>query len=1547
MSKYPELKYTFSGSYIPRQREGRMVNQYNPFHNLIVDNKISEFTTSNLSQEINIDKSFDMEVQESYDGSVNIILNNDYSSPKLINSRFSVLENDTFEVPDHIGNKDTNLYDDNDLALDTSLYKTISRLPSLDFNGLNQFGQLRCGSYHFYFKFTDNDDNETDFVLESSVVMVHIGNINDPFSIRMGMGNEQTDKAVEFTLHNIDPAYDFIKVFFSRSTSGSDGADIVEIYEILDKFPIIDRINSKIIIYGTENVEVRTADDINIKYLYCDSAKAQTKCQNRLFFGNINKPQLDYESFKQASLSIIPSISTQNSIGYLDNTYNDDSYVDWSCGYYNVKNIYYRLGYWPLEYYRFGVVWILNNFTLSPVFDVMGIDFSQLSKEDSIPQSHIADEYGYLDAKKLFNNFGVTRVPNKFLLGIGDNPIGINFKISDANKSHFEFLKANTQGFFIVRQKRMPLTIAQGVVIGKTKDGLGNLPCIKTSNQYFTDSFVKPVTDNNRKLYTLGKQTVNIQSYNVQNKAVIVPDATVRPQLFNQIFTSNTFKYRQYAKGIDSGLLTVDNKLYFVKQNTKADDSSIRSTKFTMVNSGTSLTTAGKEYFSARPGKANDLLKFADVQNDWTKIGSEHDNKLPTNSFQRINTANYICKTLMNDLLVRGLFGTYVGTEDEVGKFSDVINILRGDFEDSPKGRFVQEQLRKEDKSPYYAISDRYYTTELKGGIDCYRGDCFICPFTQRIIRNFIDPELPTNDKIVSPLSWHNNFVVITKFRSDNPRVYINEVLDIFKIKMGRMTELDSANATFSLDPTKGILGLPAKVSIIEDFNSDLRSLSQKDEVHIAVPSDANYEKLGSAGEFFDVPNAWREHGINQINRSDVNAVGLGHWITVRVLSNQNLCMRDIDLYNSQEQAEMGVPRSFYPLQKISTSSQYKLEESSRINGATNKVLSERYNHLLPEVPYIKQRFDTRIAYSDIAITDRFKNGFRVFRAKNYQDYPKTYGSLTDIKEFSNNIIAVMEHGIMLIPVQERTMQGSGDGGEIHIISDVVLPKTPMIISPTFGSTWKESIIKTDRYIYGVDTSGKKIWRTSGKDFEILSDLKLQKFLNDNIVLKEWDQFCKVGIRNVKSHYNAFKKDIMFTFYNGDVKWNLCFNELLNTFVTLYSWYPSFSANINNIFLSFDLEDTRNIVNDAHYQNNYKSYINNNEEGYNNKLPQTIQEVENATIFSLAYSSKSIQLFDSWFWEDNKYFILETKSENGEFSYTLKYNVKYADEIIKLKSGMIRLYIDNKDIVYLRVRIEQACVEFWKHGQSGIFDGQGIITPTKWYDKQHPFEVEIVVAVDAMLQKLYYNLMLISNKAEPESFTYEIVGESYEWFKYKPLIEWLNSVSEDDRELKRKYQEALTLTLEELQEIYGDSGFPEMPQFNKKHRFVKLPYLRNIHRDSLGKETTKYNASLTDIKLLQDDLLLETRLQVTQPGLDIKKHGRILGNMEYLEDCWKVSIQPIAFKYAYMKNGRLRFTSDDKQSRIRDKYCKIRIRYTGEDLVILQGIKTLFDYSYS
>lgn len=36
-----------------------------------------------------------------------------------------------------------------------------------------------------------------------------------------------------------------------------------------------------------------------------------------------------------------------------------------------------------------------------------------------------------------------------------------------------------------------------------------------------------------------------------------------------------------------------------------------------------------------------------------------------------------------------------------------------------------------------------------------------------------------------------------------------------------------------------------------------------------------------------------------------------------------------------------------------------------------------------------------------------------------------------------------------------------------------------------------------------------------------------------------------------------------------------------------------------------------------------------------------------------------------------------------------------------------------------------------------------------------------------------------------------------------------------------------------------------------------------------------------------------------------------------------------------------------KSARLRDKYAKIRVKYTGEDIVIITALKTLFTISYS
>jgi hypothetical protein len=151
----------------------------------------------------------------------------------------------------------------------------------------------------------------------------------------------------------------------------------------------------------------------------------------------------------------------------------------------------------------------------------------------------------------------------------------------------------------------------------------------------------------------------------------------------------------------------------------------------------------------------------------------------------------------------------------------------------------------------------------------------------------------------------------------------------------------------------------------------------------------------------------------------------------------------------------------------------------------------------------------------------------------------------------------VFEHGVALIPVNERAVAGEGAGGNIYINTSNVLPENPKIISDMFGSQWPESILKVPgktgdsaQYVYGVDTIAKKIWRTDGNTLTCISDFRVQEFLNKNITPGERELTPKIGIRNVKTVYNAFKRDVLFTFYDNtygfeEKVWNLCWNELL------------------------------------------------------------------------------------------------------------------------------------------------------------------------------------------------------------------------------------------------------------------------------------------------------------------------------------------------------------------------------------------------------------------
>ena len=1233
----PSFNINFSNILQGNPESGKLIYKYNPFFNLKLKNPTTYKDLGNLRLNavkagLSIDSPIDISIEESYDNSANLILNDKKNPLKIINSRFYLTDSKNYKIGDRKGNLDTNIYTEDNFKIESNLTKSVHSIVSVDLLGLFEGGKMPVGNYTFYIKLSDSDGNESDFIAESGKVICHIGNINQPNYIRGGQLNENSGKSIKLVVNNLDMAYTYINVYYTRTT-GTGEEQITVAFKIEDRFKISE-LNTPITITGYESHSSISLDDINIRLTEFDAVRTLENCQNISFAGNVIKNYDLYKRLETLSLLITPKLVNKETIGNLSSTYEET--IDQVNGYeyYNVNNIYYKLGYWDQEIYRFGIVYILNDYTLSPVFNIRGIkeltyntDWKNINKSVNNLTINAQEDNTIEGTDGLENNKGVFKISHSIsnpddLYSIysdsGIRPIGIQFKFnSDLLTNDLEGIHTLTKGFFIVRQKRIPTILAQSVGIATTQNG--NLPVIKIKDNYIIDSFLKKDSQGKP---MLGNSSVKLSNSKVINNALLCPEADLRSDLYNTYFNSSEYTLlesnyqtpmvdgsRHFNKSI------INNNQYVLGDPTSSNTNKLEiNTGVLLIEPGIELIRNNKYNFSSKSGdaiipySATDV-HYGDYANPMNNIPSMQEYSLSTNK-------------------VRGIFNTYLGIDYKNIKQGTYYNIYQKeyDFEKYWKDYF---KLRINDSSPFFPVSNRIAWKDIKDNKSeaFYRGDCYINTYTHRMNWNFQDPELPTNTRIVDPYTWYKNWRVVNKASTIvntsgiTESLHYNKLLPIFTFKDNVIESLLLKDA--NSEPARGILDA----------------------------EDKSFKKYSETNGIF---------GYDKLNRPDINAVGLGQWVTFKICSNINLAMRDVDLNNPAEEAVFKMKRSFYPLQSMEKN--INLPESRIINGGISKTVGDKYYYDLGDVPFIKDTFSTRIYYSNILQQSTFVNGNRTFLAKNYQDYSMEYGALVKLIEWYGTLIAVMEHGILMIPVNERAMMTNESGENVYINTDNVLPKNPRVISNTFGSIWADSIIKTSRFIYGIDTVAKKIWRTNGESIELISDLKVQKFLNDNINLRESDTNNIIGINMIKSHFNAFKQDVSFVFKYGEQKWHLCWNEILEKWVTRYSWFPEFSENINNIFYTFANNNVHNFA---------QNYL-------------------------------------------------------------------------------------------------------YKHGFAGTLEEKGIINPTMWYDEQHPFEFEFVVADVQGIQKIFDNLKIISNKVEPNSLIFEITGDGFDWSEYKKDIIELN-----------------------------------------------------------------------------------------------------------------------------------------------------------------------------
>lgn len=1602
---------------------------------LVEAGELTDFETDELSFDIN--HPVNILPQYSYDNSVNLIINDGKNTPRLINSRFSATNRNKYQIVDRKGNNDTNIYDQgSQFDIDTSLYKRVIEIPRLKFYGTNAGGKLSIGNYHFYFRYSDADGNETDFVAESGLVSVFIG--HDPGSIRSGFRNEDSHKAVRFVLSNIDSAYQYVNVYYTRATSDIHQNRTVSAYKILQKYLVNNASKCDIIITGYEETEELPLESINPFYLTADSAETQVSCQNMLFLGNITRPDIPYTELQDLSLRFLPSIHKSDYDLNIDKDYNIYST---SLGYYDSKYIYNKVGYWNHEYYRFGIVYIMSDNSLSPVFNIRGIEnlsdnieiYSDIPMWKDDNDHALGRNYIIVDEEsqkivadtESYGNVSITGSSHSFENAKG--VISINTEV-DNGKQNVYGIKISTtrevinylanvlkiKGFFYVRQKRIPTILCQAYTIGV--DPESRTPILPIENGYIAERFI---TDKKEITHDFKSRQYKFKNNGfIRKEAAICPEYDVDPAYYNTLFCGDSYSVCESDVQPNSNYLTEITPRHFSAEGlTKRSSTDNYNVKLLGVEDNVKLVAIGDQMFSARAGEAEEAFRFEFLEQENTKTDTA------TN-------------------LLRGSFGPYLGIVGfpETGKLIDIRipNLHSIPLEDMFK-------IRYNDKSSFEAISDRIALKDIEDFFEynpndndikkpvslktpLYRGDCYICQVTHRFNRNFQDPSAPTNDKIVDSKCWKDNF-----------------------------------------EYTDGVL---------------------------------NVEKF------------------DKINLGDVNAVQLGMWVTFTVRSTKNLNIRNFDDSIVDEVSMFGHPRTYFPNGPMSTEGVYKIPEAACYNKGFEVSLSERWNYEAPDVPAIKNDFTNRIAYSDVHVNDAFKNGFRVFQGTHYRDYPKTYGSIIKLIELQGNLLCVFEHGIALIPVNERAVAGEGSGGNIYINTSNVLPENPKIISDTFGSQWRDSVIKTPRGVYGVDTIGKKIWRTNGQEFECISDFRIQEFLNQNISLTERELEPVIGVRNVKTHYNKFKGDVMFTFYDNlygfeEKVWNICFNENLQKWITFYSWVPSYSENIYNQYFSFDrntskwitklgvskyendfsdgitldnviIEDddwqadlhlsNRNlptgtgIVSTIEYElvrDNYRndklfeikvtySYLvpSSEEEGKYKRVRSTnsytISEWETfkkedaykninglEPIYFLKLKDRvTVNSLESELYERNADGSIKKDDERGIRIYLDKDRQINPDKIVRLLNirAKIKVAYDNPNgdtslgeayasgynnktfvdqgyyesvvAVIPKYNIQFLTTDFWKHGQAGIIDIADKIAPTYWYGKQHPFEFEFIVADSPDRHKIFDSLEIISNKAAPESFHYEIVGECYDFAKdkknmyirqeaTKELYQFNGSDIVFNPDYKNLISEHRPLSPEDPNPKHYDKStiFPLYYYRQDTINEIEDFYHLHGHKDKYGKGDKNFSA-LAGAEIVRYENLNEYRIWNHAKAVDIKENGLLRGNMYYKEDKWNVQINPINLvqrneskeewlgpygattqmvpaeynlfpipqdiKEQGLEKGITLpddwtrnviswpdYQKRNKEAKIKDKFIKIRIRYSGEDLAIISAIRTLYSISYA
>lgn len=1123
------------------EEEGPIINMYKPLQNYNGGDFICDKIFLSGSNYL------DIEIQQIYDDSVNIIFTEQGQTSRSINSGFAAQVGDKYVMRTTDSERTSNQYTSSNIELKSRLIQSTSVIPDFIVKKVHQAGgKLPVGTYQYYIRFGTINKNETGIIAETGLIPIYHGNTIG--TIKGGKSGEETECAVEFKLNNIDSNFDHVSLYFVRNTG--DDRPVTEAFKV-DKSFIIKSMTTEVVKEFTfthtgfePHIQVPESSLSDVKEYY-NSIKTIAQVQNRLFTGNISSFNIDYNKLFNVGRKIVAVPSANSRSVHLSNLYtkwgarsdfdffsfteeyinkdlNSDGIIAdvnrkspmhevqnllnmlHSQGFYNPLYTANYTSYWPMETYKLGVCFRMEGDVDTKPVPILSADYSNYG-------GYIRE----LDSDKVMYYDDYDR--NSVLHSTAN---AIRSKIGSTTFSSWD-------------------TIKEGTNSGDLE--INNIGIMRFPYKSHPSSQMFPKFDFD--LEEL-KRTYPEFFSRVKGMYFVRTDRTPDALMEGAILPTKlvpTIK-TEYTKNPNYNDIPSDNIIKGIDPDGEPDK------------------------YSAVPFITNNASGSATLDYLLSGFLDENDENLIRTLVQPhnddiFNEGDYI-KTALKTANILNLVGLskyafYSG--DLIPYLSRVAASFNGQsFSIVPTGRVdldINAKLDTTQSNGYTQVFGRFIdgaSTAISGSV-----------LPVKVTGEFIDygRSIRSGSGFASQIPYLAGWFKAAKTAESDLTYYPTGNFGAYIGLSGKLEGYNLTNQSGLIYP--GANG-PITISNLKAMhNSDtltgFKSITPIYSME-AISNEMSSGIIGTRGDCF-IPMTWHNVartlpsiGVNPtsdlpgvlLNSGDDTSLKNGYnagdasmnIVTVNSSTYLNFA-RHNEVEDEVESALYGKARGFLPSINASDYKLYldrnsKLPDSKAFNQGYKAHFTGRtlYN-VSSDTPFTSSVGANTIAYSEQVSTGSIYNAYRDFYSTSNQDFNKELGGITKLVSFYNNLIAVHEKGVIMVGINDQTIVGQNTGGNVYTDSASVMNPKSKILSNTIGTKWLRSVCQSENAVYGVDTDNFKVWTTSGEGLHIISDGKVNRILSG--ILKEFKNITEVpGEVYIATHYDSMKGDVIFTFYNKD-----------------------------------------------------------------------------------------------------------------------------------------------------------------------------------------------------------------------------------------------------------------------------------------------------------------------------------------------------------------------------------------------------------------------------